>query len=44
MFQQYKILADQGRQPPEVGSVNDRVTLLTKEALIQDLNTLLAII
>jgi hypothetical protein len=44
MFQEYNILVDQGRQPPEVGSVNDRVTLLTKEALIRHLNTLLAII
>jgi hypothetical protein len=44
MFQEYKIRADPDRQPPEVGSLNDRVTLLTKEALTRHLNTLLAII
>jgi hypothetical protein len=44
MFQEHKILADQGRQPSEVGSVNDWATLLKKEALIWYLNTLLAII
>jgi hypothetical protein len=44
MFQKYKIRADQGRQPPEGGSVNDRVTLLTKEAATRHLNTLLVII
>jgi hypothetical protein len=44
MFQEYKILAEQGRQPPEVSSVNDRVIVLTKGALVRYLNTLLAII
>jgi hypothetical protein len=44
MFQEYKVPIDQGRQPPEVGSVNDRVIHLTKDALIRHLNTLLAII
>jgi hypothetical protein len=44
MFQGYKIVADLARQPPEVGSVNDWVILLTKEALIRHLNTLLVII
>jgi hypothetical protein len=44
MFQEYKILANQGRRPPEVGNINARVTLLTKEDLIRHLNTLLAII
>jgi hypothetical protein len=44
MFQEHKILADQGRQPSEVGSVNGSVDLLTKEGLIRHLNTLLAIV
>jgi hypothetical protein len=44
MFQECKIVADQGRHPLEVGNVNDRATFLTKEPLIRHLNTLLAII
>jgi hypothetical protein len=44
MFQEYKVLADQSQQPPEIGNANDEVTLLTTEALIRHLNTLLAII
>jgi hypothetical protein len=34
MFQEQTILADQNHQPPDIGSANDRVTLLRKEALI----------
>jgi hypothetical protein len=39
-----KILADQNQRPPEICNANDRVTLLTKEALIWHLNVLLVII
>jgi hypothetical protein len=44
MLQEYKVLADQSQCPPEISNANDEVMLLTTEALIRHLNTLLAII
>jgi hypothetical protein len=44
MFREYKVLTDQNQQPREIGNANNRVTLLTKEALTWRLSTLLAII
>jgi hypothetical protein len=43
MFQEYKVLAGQHQRPPETGNANNEVTLLTTEALIPCLNTLLGI-
>jgi hypothetical protein len=43
IFQEYNVRLDQRQRPPEAGNATDQAALLTTQAVIQHLNTLMGI-